>query len=46
MKASLEAGHVVGLPSVDTIADGVCRKNSWRFVIPLYSGKRGRYYHH
>lgn len=34
MKASLEAGHIVTLPTVDTIADGVAVKTSGDQVFP------------
>ncbi len=34
MKASIEAGHVVTLPSVDTIADGVAVKTPGDLVFP------------
>ena len=34
MKASLEAGHVVGLPSVDTIADGTAVKTPGDLLFP------------
>ena len=34
MKASIEAGHIVTLPSVDTIADGVAVKTPGDLVFP------------
>ena len=41
MKAALKAGHVVTLPSANTIADGTASKDSRREYIKIRAGKRG-----
>ena len=46
MKASLDAGHVVTLDRVETIADGVAVKNPRRPNFPLYSEKYRRHHYH
>ena len=46
MKASLEAGHIVTLDHVDTIADGVAVKTPGDLVFPYIQKNVGRHHHH
>ena len=46
MKASLEAGHVVSLPTANTIADGTAVKTPGDQGVPLHPGPCGPDHHH